>query len=144
MTGKPFTIICFLVLGACGTASASPPSSSNPAHCIAAFHYGRTIALRAQPVEVAFAVQSTARSLYEGRKLKAGGQLENGRDEGEALLAQYAGDEKVMMGLLRDCALQQDADPEYRALNESGTLMAAARKVDPTCRDDATCRSKIR
>lgn len=144
MTVKLGAIISFLTLGACGAAGASTPTSSNPAHCVAAFSYGRTIALRAQPVEVGLAVQLTARSLYEGRKLKARGQFENGRDEGEALLAEYVSDKKAIKSLLLDCLTQQDADPEYRALNESGALMAAARKVDPACLRDATCHNRVR
>ena len=143
MTGKNFVIIGTLMLGACGAASASPPDSSKPAHCIAAFHYGRTIALRGQPADVSLAVQSTARSIYEGRKLKAEGQFADGQREGERLLADNAANDKVMMSLLRDCLTRQDADPAYRELNESGALMTAARKVDPACREDAACRSRI-
>lgn len=143
MTGKYGAIIGCLLLGACGAASASAPTSSNPAHCMAAFHYGRTIALRGQPADVSLAVQSTARSIYEGRKLKARGQFDSGRSESESLLAENAKNEKVMMSLLGDCLTQQDADPDYRALNESGALMAAARKVDPACREDAACRSRM-
>ncbi len=143
MTGKGFVIIGILMLGACGAASASPPDSSKPAHCIAAFHYGRTIALRGRPADIHLAVQSTARSLYEGRKLKAQGQLAQLQREGERLLVDNAANDKVMMALLRDCLTRQDADPDYRALNESGALMAAARKVDPACRQDADCRRRI-
>jgi len=144
MTSKFSAIISVLLLGACGAATASPPNSTNPAHCMAAFSYARTIALGSRPSNFNLAVQSTARSLYEGRKLKARGLLENGREEGEALLSKYSKDEKVMMGLVLDCLKQQDADPDYIALNESGDLMAAARKVDPVCRDDATCWGKLR
>lgn len=111
---------------------------------MAAFSYGRTIALSGRPSDVSLAVQSTARSIYESRKLKARGQYDSGQKDGEVLLAEHGKDDAVMMKLVRDCLTQQDADPEYRALNESGALMAGARKVDPACREDAICRSKMR
>lgn len=94
MTGKSLMIISTLMLGACGAASASPPDSSKPAHCIAAFHYGRTIALRGHPADVSLAVQSTARSIYEGRKLTAEGKFSDGQREGERVLADNAANEK--------------------------------------------------
>ena len=143
MIGKGFVFGGALVLGACGAASATPPDSSKPAHCIAAFHYARTIALHGQPANVSLAVESTARSLFEGRKLKAEGQFEDGQREGERLLAENAANDKVMLSLVFGCLTRQDADPDYRALNKSGALMAAARKVDPACREDAACRSRI-
>lgn len=130
-------------LGACGVANASAPDSGNPAHCLAAFHYARTIALRGQPSDVDLAVQSTARGLYEGLKLKARGAFDGGRTEGEALLSEQAGNGKAMVSLMLDCAKRQDADAEYRKLNESGALMAAARKADPACKQDTTCRSRM-
>lgn len=140
--GTIFGSALLIPLAACGSASASTPDSTNPAHCLAAFHYARTIALKGQPADMSLAVQSTARSLYEMRRLKARGLFEDGRAEGEALLSRNAKDEKVMMGLVLDCAKQQDADPDYRALNESGNLMAAARRTDPACQQDVVCQSK--
>lgn len=133
-----------LLLGACGTASAVTPNSSDPAHCVAAFSYGRTLAAGGKSPDIALSVQSTARAIFEGKKIKANGAFETGEREGTALLAQFGKDEKVMMGLLLDCAKHQDADPAYRALNESGQLMAAARKVDPACQSNAECRRSTR
>jgi hypothetical protein len=128
-------------LTACDAAHAVTPDPGNSAHCIAAFGYGRTIMLSGHQPDIPGALNSTARSLFEMKRLEESGGVSRGEEEGAALLRQLAADGDSMMKLLKDCLEKQDADPAFRAANSSGVLMAAARKVDPVCRDDAACRA---
>ena len=126
-------------LSACGTASSSPLDSFNHAHCVAAFYYGRQIALGGPKPNLELAVQSTARFLFEGKRMEADGTLQTSEMESAAVLSAHGRDTEAMTHLLLDCARRQDADPAYRALNETGQLMAAARKTDPACKSDRVC-----
>lgn len=126
-------------LSACGTASSSPLDSSNHAHCVAAFFYARQIALGGPKPNLELAVQSTARSLFEGKRMKADGTLQASQMESAAVLSAHGRDTEAMTHLLLDCAKRQDADPAYQALDETGQLMAAARKTDPACKSDQVC-----
>ncbi len=138
-TAAGLALSCWL--GACGTATAVTPDSANPAHCIAAFAYSRTINAGAEVPDVAFSVQNTARGLFEGKKMKANGTFETGRSEGEDFYATYGKDGDAMLKLAHECATKQESDPNFRAMYDSGTLMAAARKVDPLCQADQACRN---
>lgn len=129
-----------LLLAACNSAQAVTPDAANPAHCIAAFSYGRTIMLGGKTPDIAGALNSTARSLFEMKQLDRRG-VGNGKEEGAALLSIYGKDNQAMMGLLKACFEKQDADPAFQAANKSGRLMAAARKVDSACNVDPTCVS---
>ena len=126
-------------VGACGTASSETPNSSKPAHCIAAFNYGRQLALAGPSPKLSLAVQSTARALFVGKRLEANGTFATGEKEGAVLLKDHGHDPDIMMPLLLECSKRQDADPAYQAMNDNGQLMAAARKTDPACRSDAAC-----
>jgi hypothetical protein len=133
-----------LALGGCGTASSQIPDSSKPGHCVAAFHYGRELALAGPNAKMSLAIQSTARALFEGKRMQVNGTFATGERQGAALLKAHGHDSVVMMPLLLACAKKQDADPLYRSLNDSGQLMAAARKTDPACRSDMACSSATR
>lgn len=103
--------------------------------------YGRAVALAGPHPNLSVAVQTTARALYEGEILKKDGKLVTGEKEAAALLATHMRDTNVMMPLLLECAKRQDADPAFRALNDSGKLMAAARRTDKACSASSTCLS---
>lgn len=128
-----------VALPACGSARAEKPDSQNPAHCFAAFQYGRAIMLGHEKPEVYGAIVSTARAMYEMRQIKGSEAQRLGKSTGEALLSDYADQPDTLEQLLRDCYKKQDADPAFKALDRSGALMAAARKVDPICKEDAAC-----
>lgn len=139
---RAITTSIMLLASACGSASSQQPDSSNPAHCVAAFAYGRGLALGGKRRDLDLAVQSTARALFEGKKMKASGTFTSGRREGAAFFDTYGRNGQVMMPLLVECAKRQDADPAYRSLNQRGILMAAARKADTACQSDAKCRTQ--
>lgn len=127
-----------MALTACGSAEAITPDPANPAHCVAAFHYGRTVMLSGKKPDIKGALTSTARSLFEMKRLQESGDV-GGNEVGTALLSEYAKNDDVMMKLLKGCFEKQDSDPAFQAANSSGTLMATARKVDPVCKSDAAC-----
>ncbi|MBR2174321.1 hypothetical protein [Sphingopyxis sp.] len=135
------TLVLSGVVGACGTATAVTPDSTNPAHCVAAFAYGRSINAGAKVPDVALSVESTARALFEGKRMKVDGTFEAGGREGEEFYATYGKDGDAMLKLAYECGKRQDLDPNFRAMNDSGALMAAARKVDPLCQASQACRN---
>jgi hypothetical protein len=111
---------------------------------VAALTYGRQLAVGGPTPSLRLAVESTGRGIYEGKRMQADGGLKKGKQESAALLRAYGGDSKIMMALLKGCMDTEDADPTFRSLNDSGALMAAARKADPLCRATAACANPVR
>jgi hypothetical protein len=131
-------LMTLVAVTACAKAEVGKANSSNPAHCIAAFNWGRSLELRAEP-NIHGALGSTAREVYYALKLKNAGVRDGGQAESTAFTMQYGANRDVMLSLLKDCAYKQDADPAYKAMNDDGRLMAMARKADPICKADAEC-----
>ncbi|VWX54629.1 hypothetical protein [Novosphingobium sp. 9U] len=127
-----------ILLGACGSASASAPDSSNHAHCMAALSIARQIAVDDKNPKLA--LQITGRSIYEGRLLEKAGSFDSAQVEAASFLKEVGGDWKVLGPILESCSERQDAEPEFQRLNESGQLMAAAKAVEPMCQNKANCR----
>ncbi|VWX53264.1 hypothetical protein [Novosphingobium sp. 9U] len=132
-----FSLPMLTLLGACGSASAVTPDSSNHAHCMAALSVARQIAVDDRNPKLA--LQTTARSIYEGRQLKKAGSFDSAQAEAASFLKKVGGDWKVL-GPLLTCGERQDAESEFQRLNESGHLMAAAMAVEPMCQNTASCR----
>lgn len=73
--------------------------------------------------------------------MKAAGTFQTSQKEGEEFYAAYSKNDDAMLKLAYECAKRQDADPNFRAMNADGTLMAAARKVDPLCQANEACKN---
>lgn len=139
LTKNYISLTMLILVGACGSASALTPDSSNHAHCMAALSIARQIAVDDKNPKLA--LQTTARSIYEGRQLKKTGAIDLGQAEAAAFLKQVNGDWKVLGPLLESCGERQDAETEFQALNNSGELMKAAMAVEPMCQNTASCRT---
>jgi hypothetical protein len=119
-----------LALASCNRAGAVQPDSSNPAHCIAAFHYGAYwFKVGNRPDKV---TDMVARGMFEMQKIKSsGGSASAALAEGKALTRLYAADSKKMDALFTACGLAQDADPRFREelpeLRANARLAQAAR-----------------
>ena len=130
----------FATLSACGAADALSPDPKNPAHCVAAFHYGRELMLTGNSPNYKVAIGTTGRALYE-RKQMAAGEVPAGENVGADLLSKYGKNVEVMQNLLLECRTKQNSDPSFQAADKSGEIMAAARKIDPICKSDKDCLS---
>jgi len=74
--------------------------------------------------------------------MKANGTFETGKKEGEDFYAAFGKNDDAMLKLGYECAKRQDTDPEFRAMNANGVLMSAARKVDPLCQANESCKNR--
>lgn len=131
------TLLC-----TCGEAPSPTPDSSNPGQCIGAFHYARELALSEPNPDLALAVHSTGRALFEGKRMEVSGFIEEGQSESAAFLEAYSGGSDVLWDLVKGCTERQDSDPVFRSWLDSGKLTAAARKADPACRAEPACAGK--
>ncbi len=134
----------WLTVSGCSPASAIAPDSGNPAHCIAVYSVIRREVLSLKPPKVVLALQLTARSIFEGKKLKEAGTLDEGADVGERLLKDLLKDSEAVDELARQCMVGEDANPAYRVLNDSGQLMKAAKIADPACQAEPECKASIK
>jgi hypothetical protein len=119
----------------CSAAQKIVPDSRNPAHCAAAFTYGFTWLQRGHHLRAQLSL--AARAYYEVDKLNRQNRGASGRSEGEALIRQYAKDDKVMDGLLRACSDAQDKDPDFQARQTQ--FMRIARHFDKDCQREPDC-----
>lgn len=126
------------ILSACGSTSAANPDPKNPAHCVAAFHYGRELMLTGANPNYNGAIGMSGRMLFEMKRMAAS-ELPEAKEVGSDFLAKHANNINVMQKLLLDCRANQNADPSFQAADKSGAIMAAARKIDPICKDDEAC-----
>lgn len=126
------------ILSACSSTSAANPDPKNPAHCVAAFHYGRELMLTGNNPDYKVAIGMTGRALFEMNRLPSS-ELTTSKEIGADLLKKYENNTDVMQKLLLDCRANQNADPSFQAADKSGAIMAAARKIDPICKDDRAC-----
>lgn len=136
--GRLGVLMALVAITACTKAQVGKPDSSNPAHCIAAFNWGRSLELRGQP-NMHGALSSTAREVYYALALKKAGVHDGGQAAATAFTLKYGADRGVMMSLLKDCGYKQDADPVFATMNNDGRLMTMARRTDPICKADAEC-----
>jgi hypothetical protein len=107
-----------MLAGGCGQAKALVPDPTNPAHCVAAFHWGAywfnlsSSKHAPQPQKVA---EMLAHARYEVAKIEASGGSEMAaRKEGEELTRQYANEGDKLSLLMRDCGFAHASDPEFR------------------------------
>lgn len=126
------------ILSACGSTSAANPDPKNPAHCVAAFHYGRELMLTGDNPDYKVAIGMSGRALFEMKRIPAS-ELQTSREVGGDILQNYEKNTDVMNKLLLDCRANQNADPSFQAADKSGAIMAAARKIDPICKNDQAC-----
>jgi hypothetical protein len=123
---KWYAIIPVIVLNACNGPASESADSSNPAHCIARFHYAAFAFNKAGQREKA--TPMVARAIYEMEKVRAAGTSEaDAQAESIALTKAYANNHEAMMDLIRACGTAQDSDPKYRA--EIPQLFAQATSV---------------
>lgn len=126
------------ILSACSSTSAANPDPKNPAHCVAAFHYGRELMLTGSNPDYKVAIGMTGRALFEMKRLPAS-ELPVSKEIGADLLKRYENNIDVMQKLLLDCRANQNSDPSFQAADKRGAIMAAARKIDPICKRDRAC-----
>ncbi len=84
------------------------------------------------------AIGMSGRILFEMKRMSAS-ELPKAKEVGSDLLAQYGKNFDLMNKLLLDCRDNQNADPSFQAADKSGAIKAAARKVDPICKNDQAC-----
>lgn len=124
---------------ACSNAAAGNLDRSDPARCYAALYYARTMAMRGEP-NVRSAVSFSARAFYEAAKLKRTGDSDQGFEDAKSIIRKVGADDAAWLPIIKDCLKQQDADPKFRALDGSGALIRVARKIEPACQLDVSCR----
>jgi hypothetical protein len=118
-----------MLVSACGTAKAVAPDAANPAHCIAAFHWGAywfgTTTPKHAP-ERAKIAEMMAHVRYELNKIKASGaSVSAAMAESEALTKAFADDGGKLDKLMLDCSLAHANDAEFR--KQWPSLLAWAR-----------------
>ena len=122
-------------LAACGNAAASSPDGSNPAHCLAAFHYDAYwFKVDNQPDKVA---EYIARELYVLEKVKShGGSQASVLAEAKQFSLENVKDSKLMDALGLECGMSLAADARFRA--EFAGLIEKARPLVPRFEAAAT------
>jgi hypothetical protein len=118
-----------MMVSACGSAKAVTPDATNPAHCIAAFHWGAywfgTTTPKHAPNRAKIA-EMMAHARYELNKIKASGaSVSAAKAESEELTKAYAEDGGKLDKLMLDCSLAHASDIEFR--KQWPTLLASAR-----------------
>jgi hypothetical protein len=118
-----------MLVSACGKAQAIAPDSTNPAHCIAAFHWGAywfSVTTPKHTPNREKIAEMVAHARYELNKIKASGaSVEAAKKQGEELTKAYAKEGKKLDELMLDCSIAQANDPEFRKQWQS--LLASAR-----------------
>lgn len=110
--------VASLAVTACGKAQAISPDANNPAHCIAAFHWGAywfgATTSQHSPNRAKIA-EMMAHAKYELNKIEASGASVNAaKAEGERLTKAYAKDGEKLDKLMLDCSLAHASDAEFR------------------------------
>ena len=129
MSYKIIPAVTFVLLAACGKASAVTLDSSNPAHCIAAFEIGVVAARQSKDLD--WAAKERARSLYEAGKLDKGNEAKV-KEEIETVIKQIKDDVGAMSQVYEPCTERQNGDPAF--VSQSAGLLALAKLMDPSLR----------
>ena len=107
---------CYLMVAACGRASAQDADSSNPAHCYAAMNFAKWTFEQGRPRRD-MADQMLARAAFEMWKVtSSGGSLKSAQAEAVELTRRKGAALKDWDALLSRCLSAQDSDPRLRAL----------------------------
>lgn len=114
MRGLVLVIMASMAIGACGKAEAIAPDHTNPAHCIAAFHYGAYWLSHKESYRPKVAVE-IAKSIYEMNRIKAAGQsVERAKAESERVTKAYAENNEAMDDLYNGCSNALQGDAEFK------------------------------